>query len=158
MANKTITSQIMDLKNMPLLELQNRYKKLVDSKEMPCDNKVYLIKRIAYKLQEAKHGGLSETAKTKISELMVKYDPINNKALRPQVMSAGKEVDSLPFSRDKRLPIPGTVITRKYKDQTIQVKVLEKGFEYKNTYYKTLSAIAQEITKAHWNGFSFFNL
>ena len=158
MANKNITSQIMDLKNMPLLAIQNRYKELFDTKEMPCDNKVYLLRRIAYKLQEAEYGELSEAATTKIGELTTKYDPINNKALRPQVISAGKEVDSLPFSRDKRLPIPGTTITKKYKDQTIQVKVLEKGFEYKNTYYKSLSALVEAITGSHWNGYNFFNL
>ena len=158
MTNETIASQIMALKNMSLLEIQNRYKELFDTKEMPCDNKVYLLKRIAYKLQEAEYGGLSETIKTKISELTVKYDPINNKALRPQVISAGKEVDSLPFSRDKRLPIPGSVITKKYKGQTLQIKVLEKGFEYDNTYYKSLSALVQAITGSHWNGYNFFNL
>ena len=158
MANETITAQIMAIKNMPLLELQNRHKELFDTKEMPCDNKVYLIKRIVYKLQEAEYGGLSETVKAKISELMTKYDPVNNKALRPQVISAGKEVDSLPFSRDKRLPIPGTTITKKYKDQTIQVKVLEKGFEYDNTYYKSISSLVQAITGSHWNGYDFFNL
>ena len=148
----------MALKNMPILELQTKYKELFNTKEMPCDNKVYLIKRIAYKLQEAEYGGLSDKVKAKINELMVKYDPVNNKALRPQVISAGKEVDSLPFSRDKRLPIPGTVITKKYKGKVLQVKVLEKGFEYDNTYYKSLSALVQAITGSHWNGYDFFNL
>jgi len=156
--DETITSQITALKNAPLPELQNKYKELFDTKEIPCDNKVYLLKRIAYKLQEVKHGGLSEAVKIRISGLMAKYDPVNNKALRPQVTSAGKEVNSLPFVRDKRLPIPGTVITKKYKGQVIQVKVLEKGFEYNNMYYKSLSALSYEITGAHWNGYDFFGL
>ncbi len=156
--DETITSQIATLKNATLPELQNKYKELFDSKETPCDNKLYLLKRIAYKLQEVKYGGLPETIKTRISGLMTKYDPVNNKALRPQVTSAGKEVNSLPFVRDKRLPIPGTVITKRYKRQIIQVKVMEKGFEYNNTYYKSLSALSYEITGAHWNGFDFFGL
>lgn len=156
--DEVITSQIATLKNAPLTELQNKYKVLFDTKETPCDNKVYLLKRIAYKLQEVKYGGLSETVKTKIRELMAKYDPVNNKALRPRVTSAGKEVSSLPFGRDKRLPIPGTVITKKYKGQVIQVKVLEKGFEYNNTFYKSLSSLTYEITGAHWNGYDFFGL
>jgi len=158
MTKETVTSQIIALKNAPLPELQNKYKELFNTKEVPCDNKVFLFRRIAYKLQELKYGGLSEAAKSKIKELMVKYDPVNNKALRPQVVSAGQESNSLPLLRDKRLPIPGTVITKNYKDQVIQVKVLEKGFEYNNIYYKSLSAIAQEITGARWNGYGFFNL
>jgi hypothetical protein len=40
----------------------------------------------------------------------------------------------------------------------IQVKVLEKGFEYENKVYKHLTAIADKITGAHWNGYNFFNL
>jgi len=33
---------------------------------------------------------------------------------------------------------------------------MEKGFEYEGKPYNTLSAIAKEITGAHWNGFLFF--
>jgi hypothetical protein len=156
--DENIASQIATLKNTTLPELQNKYKGLFDTQETPCDNKLYLLKRIAYKLQETKYGGLSNAVETRISGLMVKYDPVNNKALRPQVTSAGKEVRSLPFTRDKRLPIPGTVFTKKYKGQVIQVKVLEKGFEYNNTFYKSLSSLAYEVTGAHWNGYDFFGL
>ena len=156
--DENIASQIATLKNAALRELQNKYKELFNSQETPCDNKLYLLKRIAYKLQEAKYGGLSDAVKTRISELIIKYDPVNNKALRPQVTSAGKEVKSLPFIRDKRLPIPGTVITKKYKGEVIQIKVLEKGFEYNNTFYKSLSSLAYEVTGAHWNGYDFFGL
>ncbi len=156
--DENIASQIATLKNASLLELQNKYKELFNTQETPCDNKVYLLKRITYKLQEVRYGGLSNATKTRIDELIAKYDPVNNKALRPQVVSAGKNVVSIPFMRDKRLPIPGTVIHKKYKGQDIHVKVLDKGFEYKDKYYRSLTAIAFEIAGAHWNGFSFFNL
>lgn len=61
-------------------------------------------------------------------------------------------------SRDTRLPAPGTAIHKKYKGQNYMVNVLENGFEYEGTYYKTLSAIANEITGSHWNGYVFFGL
>ena len=156
--DENIASQIIALKNALLEELQNRYKELLDTKETPCDNRVFLLKRIAYRLQEIKSGGLSEAAKAKIQELMAKYDPVNNKALRTQVTSVGRELTSLPSFRDKRLPIPGSVITKKYKGEIIQVKVLEKGFEYNNNYYKSLSALSYEITGSRWNGYEFFSL
>jgi len=156
--DENIASQVAKLKNATLSELQNEYKQLFDAQETPCDNKMYLLKKIVYKLQETKYGGLSDAVNAMISGLMAKYDPVNNKALRPQVTSAGKEVKSLPFIRDKRLPIPGTVFTKKYKGQVIQVKVLEKGFEYNNTFYKSLSSLAYEVTGAHWNGYDFFGL
>ena len=155
---ENISEQLQNLKDTTLLEIQKHYSELFKVAEPPCANKPYLIKKIAYKLQELAKGGLSDEAKTRITELIEKYDPINNKALRPQVVSAGKNVVSIPFMRDKRLPIPGTVIYKKYKGQNIHVKVLDKGFEYKDKYYRSLTAIAFELTGAHWNGFSFFNL
>ena len=155
---ENISEEMQSLRSATLPEIQTRYKELFNVAEAPCANKPYLIKKIAYKLQEMASGGLSDEAKMQIIDLIEKYDPINNKALRPQVISAGKNVVSIPFMRDKRLPIPGTVIYKKYKDQDVHVKILDKGFEYKDKYYRSLSAVAFELTGAHWNGFSFFNL
>ena len=61
-------------------------------------------------------------------------------------------------SRDRRLPIPGTIITKEYKGKVLEVKILEAGFEYCGKIYKTLTAIAKDVTGAHWNGYLFFNL
>jgi len=155
---ENISEEIQGLRSATLPKIQKRYNELFNVAEAPCANKPYLIKKIAYKLQEMASGGLSDETKMQIIDLIEKYDPINNKALRPQVISAGKNVVSIPFMRDKRLPIPGTVIYKKYKDQDVHVKVLDKGFEYKDKYYRSLSAVAFELTGAHWNGFSFFNL
>lgn len=146
------------LKRLSTARIQEKYRELFDVNELPCDNKAYLLKRIAYKLQERAYGGLSKKAKAKLDELILRYDPVNNKALRPQVISAGQVVNSLPFMRDKRLPIPGTLIRRKYRGKELIVKVLEKGFEYNGKKYRSLTGIAQEVTGAHWSGFTFFNL
>ena len=59
---------------------------------------------------------------------------------------------------DKRLPPPGTVITREYKSRTLEVKVLSDGFEFEGEVYGSLSAVARAATGAHWNGFHFFGL
>jgi hypothetical protein len=155
---KDLITEIMALRSSSIDELVKKYSELFPGKKPPTNNKIFLWKQIAYKLQEMACGGISNEAKMQIIDLIEKYDPINNKALRPQVVSAGKSVVSIPFMRDKRLPIPGTVIHKKYKGQDIHVKVLDKGFEYKDKYYRSLTAIAFELTGAHWNGFSFFNL
>jgi len=36
--------------------------------------------------------------------------------------------------------------------------VLNKGFEYDGRVFRSLSAVAREITGSHWNGNLFFNL
>jgi hypothetical protein len=54
--------------------------------------------------------------------------------------------------------IPGSVITRVYKGETLEVKVLADGFEYEGETYKSLSAVAKHITGSHCNGYQFFRL
>lgn len=146
-------NEIMALKNASAKELMKRYKELY-GKDATGTHKTYLWRKIAYKLQEQKLGGLSAKANGKLTALIEEFNPINNKALRPDKPVVSQEAPA----KDKRLPIPGTVITKEYKGANYQVKVLEKGFEYNGKIYKTLSAVAKEITGAHWNGYLFFNL
>jgi len=145
--------EIMALRNAPAKELQKRYKELY-GESATGTHKTCLWRKIAYKFQEREHGSLSTKAKGRLKALIEEFDPINNKALRPDKPIVSQQVSV----KDKRLPIPGTVITKKYKGTNYQVKVLEKGFEHNGKIYKTLSAIAKEITGAHWNGYLFFNL
>jgi Protein of unknown function (DUF2924) len=156
MGDNTIT-EIMALKEMSLGELGKKYEAVFDGKKAPSNNKVYLWRKIAYRIQELEYGGISSEAQSKIEEFIQKYDPVNNKSLRPITNTNGSSKKS-KLSRDKRLPIPGTVITKEYKGIALQVKVLESGFEYNNKIYKSLTAIAKEVTGAHWNGYLFFNL
>ena len=64
----------------------------------------------------------------------------------------------LAVRADDRLPMPGTIITREYKGQMLQVRVLAKGFEYAGEVYKSLSAVAKAVTGSHCNGYAFFRL
>lgn len=59
---------------------------------------------------------------------------------------------------DRRLPVPGTVLTRVYKGETLTVTVLPTGFEFEGEVYKSLSAVAKKITGSHCNGYLFFRL
>lgn len=144
----------MELEEKSLDDLKTKYKEIFSGEEPPSNNKTFLWRKIAYKLQEQEYGILSAKAQDRLKALIEEFDPINNKALRPNTPAL-----VLPESaKDKRLPIPGTVITKEYKDAKHRIKVLEKGFEYNAKIYKTLSAIAKEITGAHWNGYLFFSL
>ena len=155
MGENTVT-KIMDLKSMSLEELQKKYEEVFEGAKAPSNNKVYLWRKIAYRIQERERGELAGQTKGKIEEFIQKYDPINNKALRPD-NNETPESSKKP-TRDKRLPIPGTIITKNYKGSKLEVKILESGFEYSNKTYKSLSAIAKDVTGAHWNGYLFFGL
>lgn len=60
--------------------------------------------------------------------------------------------------RDSRLPVPGSIITKNYRGNTIEVKVLEIGFEYQGKIYKSISRVAMKIVKRPISGYVFFGL
>lgn len=133
-------------------QLAHLYRELLN--EPPSSiNQLFLSRNISHKLQENDVGGFPIKLRTEINQLIKELDPVNLPMLRSNRIVENKE-----HARDKRLPIPGTVITKKYKDQLIEVKVLESGFEYKGQHYRTLTKIAEKITGSHWSGFNFFNL
>jgi hypothetical protein len=61
-------------------------------------------------------------------------------------------------NRDRRLPLPGTLLSRKWKGRTILVEVLAMGFQYETRHYPSLSSIAVAVTGTRWNGLAFFGL
>ena len=149
----TLVSRIEAPKEASLKELRDAYQEYFQEKKTVPSNRTYLWRRIAHKMQELDQGGLSPSALKKLRLLMTDYDPVNNTALKPQAVHSG-----VVPRRDRRLPLPGTIITKEYKGMTVQVRALEKGFEYSGKIYKSLTAIAKEITGAHWNGYLFFDL
>jgi len=46
----------------------------------------------------------------------------------------------------------GSRLVRVWKEQTHQVSVVERGFEYEGKHYESLSAIAKAITGTPWSG------
>jgi hypothetical protein len=41
--------------------------------------------------------------------------------------------------------MPGTVFTREYRGETVSVTVLDEGFEYGGTVYRSLPSVAKAI-------------
>lgn len=63
-----------------------------------------------------------------------------------------------PRPRDPRIPPTGAWLRRDYADREIAVKVMRTGFRFDGRVYRSLSAIAREVTGARWNGLLFFGL
>ena len=54
--------------------------------------------------------------------------------------------------------LPGSLLRRTYQGRSILVRVLEDAYEHEGRRFRSLSAIAQAVTGAHWNGRLFFGL
>jgi hypothetical protein len=145
------------LQQMTTSELRQRYAEVFG--EQPATwNRIWMVKRLAWRLQALAEGGLSERARRRAAELANDAD-VRLTPPRPKAGAAPAErstVKPLSATADSRLPPPGTILMRPYKGQTLQVQVLQSGFAFQGQVYPSLSAVAKAVTGSHCNGFLFF--
>jgi hypothetical protein len=155
-----VAKEVAALQRMTVKQLREKYADAF-GEETNANNKAWLIKRIAWRLQALAEGDLSERARRRAAELANDANlRMNPPAAKPVTATAETmtRTRSLRFQPDDRLPPPGTVLTRRYKGEVLQVKVLPHGFEYEGEVYGSLSAVARAITGSHCNGYLFFRL
>ena len=141
--------QIEELRKLPAIALQAKYLELF-GEESRSGNRQFLFRRVAWRLQAVMEGDLSERARKRALELA------NDADLR---VHPAKALNA-PMSGgpDRRLPAAGTILRRFFKGRSLEVQVLEDGFEFEGRRYQSLSAIASEVAGSRWNGFAFFAL
>ena len=138
--DNTIFLQVAALQRLNLTELRNKWvEKWVElfDNEPPPYNKKFLLKRLAYRLQELYFGGLSEPIKKKLEEISD---------------NSGRK------SRGTTKPVVGTKLIREHYGVEHVVTVLQDGYEYRGCKYDNLSAIARKITGTRWSGPAYFGL
>ena len=153
---------ISDLPRLSAPQLQAAHQEMFGAKH-PIANCQYLRRKIAWHLQAAKETGLPESVRqyafaiARGAELRVRI--AENLSRRQAAIPLEQSVTTAVVqTRDTRLPMPGSLIVKKYKERTLVVKVLDNGFEYEDRRFTSLSTIAAEITGTRWNGFAFFGL
>ena len=155
-----VASQLAALREMTVGQLRDRHRE-VFGEPTRSRNKDYLIKKIAWRIQELAEGGLSDGTLAKIDELAADV-PIRWRRApasgRRATVTADIATDETEIERDPRLPPPGTVLTRTYKGVDHQATVLEDGFEYLGERHASLSLLARTITGTNWNGYLFWGL
>jgi hypothetical protein len=155
MMKLNVHKALAELQRMPVADLRRKFEEVWKE---PCrsSNKPFLIKRIIWQMQALEEGSLSERALRRAAEIVRESD-LRLSPPRPKPVAANGETVTLPM-RTGGMPMPGTVLTRRYKARLLQVTVLDDGFEFEGEHYKSLSAIARHITGTQWNGHLFFGL
>jgi DUF2924 family protein len=151
-----VYGQIAELGRMQIAELRERYQK-VFGQQTTTAHKQHLVRRIAWRLQALAEGDLSERAYRRALKIADDQDLRVNVPARV-TQSARTAARRKPIQPDLRRPRPGSVLTRVFRGQTIEVKVLEDGFHYQGQRYGSLSAVARAATGTRWNGVVFFGL
>jgi hypothetical protein len=154
--SQNLDAELAGLRRMTVGELREKYLAAF-GEETRSGNKDFLRKRIAWRIQEFAEGGLSERARQRAEELARDAD-LRLRAPDPEKLAGKTVVRQLPVSNDRRLPMPGTILTREYRGGTVTVTVLDGGFAYEGQVYRSLTAVAKAVTGTHWNGFHFFGL
>ena len=152
-----LAAEIAALPRLCVSELRAKFA-VVCGEATPSHNKVWLVKRLAWRLQAQAEGDLSERARRRAAELVADADL---RLSAPSPESATATTDQAPTLRvpaDDRLPRPGTILTRRYKGRTLQVEVLKHGFRFDGRTYRSLSAVAKAVTGSHCSGHFFFGL
>lgn len=150
-----VTQEQARLEELPIRELKQKYES-VWQEACRSSNRVWLIKRILWRMQAIEEGDLSERARKRAFEIADDADLRVIPPLREKVNEIAETKVTPP--KDDRIPIPGTVLTRTYKGETLSITVRDDGFEYRGERYGSLSAVAKAITGSHLNGFAFFGL
>lgn len=155
--HESIAATVKELGQMTVPQLKRKYAE-VFGEPTRSSHKRYLVKRIVWRLQALGEGDLSERARRRAIELADDAEirmtaPRSRDPVSGTVMTAAFEA-----GRPDSFPKPGSVLRREYKGRAIVVRVLPRGFEYEGEVYRSLTAIAREVTGAHWNGVSFFGL
>jgi hypothetical protein len=142
------SAHIAELHQLSMRDLRERWRALMGA-DPPRYNRQFLIRRLAYRIQELAYGGLSQAARARMDELLTQagYDELGSPHAKEQIARGRRE-----------MPVVGTRLIREWAGQCHEVTAVQGGFAYRGRRYRSLTAIAELITGTHWNGPAFFGV
>lgn len=137
----TVAAQITDLSCMPMADLWSLWDRYYPRRP-DHPNRTHIESRIAYKLQEEAFGGLAPETKQRLESIGAKHSKI-------KIRTKPREFEFTP----------GTILLREWGEREHRVTVTADGlFDYEGRGFKSLTAVARQITGTHWSGPMFFGL
>jgi len=135
-----VERQIAGLAERSTPDLRVAWRQLHRTGPPPGLSRDLLIRALANQLQEQRYGGVS-------------------RALRRRLQNLAEVSDKAMMAVDPGLVLKaGTTLVRQWRGHTHMVLVHNDGFEHAGQRYRSLTAIAERITEAHWSGPRFFGL
>jgi len=148
------------LARMTVPELRTRHEKTVCA-EAKSHHREFLARQIAWRLQAEAEGGVPEEirqlalAVARDAPLRVRIECAAARVFRRRT---APQLPDWPATTTAACRCRGGLLAKEHKGETHVVKVLDNGFDYDGRLYRSLSAIAQEITGTKWNGYLFFGI
>jgi hypothetical protein len=132
---------LLRLPELDLGELRQQWRTLYKADASPHLSRELLVRAVACRMQELALGGLRPEPRRQLLRIAQQF-----KQTREATIRARPELK------------PGTRLVREWQGRTYDVLVLDDGFSWQNTRYRSLSAIARKITGTAWSGPLFFGL
>ena len=136
-----VATRLAALGEMDYAALQHEWRRLYRQHPPRRVFREFLMLGVAWKIQEKAYGGLGAVTKRRLDNLA----------------KAMEQDGDITQNRVAHLK-PGAKLLREWQGKTHTVIVLEDGFEWEGKRWRSLSAIAQTITGAHWSGPRFFGV
>ena len=136
-----MAARLQALEQMDYATLSSEWRRLYRSPAPKRVARDLLMLGVAWKIQEQAYGGLGAGTKRRLADMA-------------KVMDRDGDVTRNRVTRLK----PGAKLIREWQGKPHTVVVVEDGFEWKGRQWRSLSAIAREITGVHWSGPRFFGL
>lgn len=157
MTKEQAEARIARLQTLNVKNLHREWALLFGTKPYTTNNRQFLIKRLAWRINCILNGGLSDRAMKRAEaiadEALIRLQAHKHTVVRTQTIS--HEAQKPRLADLER----GTVLRRVYKGKTHEVTVLgANSFAYEGVRYDNLTAIAWKICGYPKSGNSFFNL
>jgi hypothetical protein len=136
-----LTAEIASLSKAGIKDLRERWKTLYGKEPSGHIGRSFMIRAIAYRLQEKAFGGLKPSTQRLLARV-AEETASGRSSKRPPVRKAET----------------GTILVREWQGATHRVTVLREGVSFKGKRYRSLSEVAREITGSRWSGPRFFGL
>jgi len=137
----TVAARLQALEQMDNATLRAEWRRLYRAQPPTRVARDLLLLGVAWKIQAQAHGGLSAATKRRLADLA-------------KTLELTGDVTRNRITRLK----PGAKLVREWRGKTHTVTLVEDGFEWNGRQWRSLSAIAREITSVHWSGPRFFGL
>lgn len=159
-----LEKEIGKLAILPREELARRWSKTFASPPPRGIKRGLLELGIAWQLQVSQYGAVSPATKRQMQKFIAARRAKSLRHSKDGSVADGsvsKEIgrQTLPAQPASSVPLsPGTRLVREWHGRTHHVDVIENGFLFEGKTHASLSAIAMQITGAHWSGPRFFGL
>jgi hypothetical protein len=142
-ANRHVVNEeaLSRLLTLDIGELRRQWRGLYKTQAPRHFSRELLVRAVAFRMQEVAQGGLRPEPQRQLRRIAQQF-----KETRDATMRARVELK------------PGTRLMREWQGRIYDVLVLDDGFSWQGTRYRSLSAIVRQITGTAWSGPLFFGL